>query len=364
MKTKTIMAAIFAAIIIVVGGGFAIAGYLENRPVGDAHSTGAVSGEKLAAECGVSRAAIWKAVNALRNEGYSIEGTPNGGYILTDRDIFTPDLFHHTLEQNFPELSGCHTEVFKEIDSTNTYAKRVLAEAGRKWHRSVIVAEQQSAGRGRLGRTFVSPKGTGIYLSVIYAPEGGITNPARLTACTAVAVCRAVRKMYGIECQIKWINDIFYNGKKICGILAEGVANFESGVIESAVVGIGINIRENPDVFGEELAKVAGAICAEQGASQGVTRCQLAAEIAGQVLRIFEEDVNNHSEIIEEYRKLSFLIGRELTVHPLIGDDKTAYQATAVDIDEDAHLIVRLADGAQRTLNSGEVSLHSEDCHI
>ncbi len=342
------------------------------RNAGGTQGGQAVSGEKLAAECGVSRAAIWKAVKALRDEGYQIEGTPNGGYLLADSDIFTAELFSRALAEHFPEFTNCHREIFKEIDSTNTYAKRILAEcgalrqadgkltaAGEKYHRAIIVAEKQTAGRGRLGRTFISPEKTGIYLSLIYAPQGGITNPARLTAAAAVAISRAVRKLYGIETQIKWINDIFYKGKKICGILAEGVTNFESGMIESAIVGIGINLKDNPEAFGGELSKVAGALYEDNGDGPIHPRCELAAEIAGQTLKIFEEDLNNHSNIIEEYRKASFLIGRELTVHPLIGDDTSAYTAKAIDIDDDARLIVQLADGTKRTLNSGEVTLHS-----
>ncbi len=338
-------------------------------------TTSSLSGEKLAAECGVSRAAIWKAVNALRAEGYQIEGTPNGGYQLSDEDIFTPELFHKSFTEAYPEYASCHTEAYKEIDSTNTYAKRLLAEcgslraadgsltdSGRKFHRAVIVAESQTAGRGRLGRSFISPEKTGIYLSVIYAPAGGITNPARLTAATAVAICRAVHKLFDFEPEIKWINDIFYGGKKICGILAEGVTNFESGLIESAIVGIGINLRENPQAFSGELANVAGAICdSKNEKGLKVSRCQLAAEIAGQVLKIYEEDLTNHKDIIEEYRRLSFLIGRKLTVHPLIGDDKSAYTATAIEIDEDARLIVELEDKSRRALNSGEVTLKSSE---
>lgn len=369
---------------------------------GCADTATALSGEKLAAECGVSRAAIWKAVNALRQEGLQIEGTPNGGYALCDADVFTPELFKRDLAKSFPEFSDCHTEVFKEIDSTNTYAKRLLAEcgalrtfggelteAGKRYHKAVIVAESQTAGRGRLGRTFLSPAKSGIYLSVIYAPEGGIQNPARLTAATAVAICRAIRKLYGIETQIKWINDIFYKGKKISGILAEGVTNFESGMIESAIVGMGINIKDNPEVFSGDLAKVAGSICGREESSsapgnnvqggnvqgnsvqgkctqgespkENITRTALAAQIAGEVLNIYEEDLTNHQQIIEEYRSLSFLIGKSLTVHPLIGDDKSAYTATAQSIDDDARLVVKLPDGSIRTLNSGEVSLHSSE---
>ena len=342
----------------------------------------AVSGEALAAECGVSRAAIWKAINALREQGLQIEGTTNGGYQLKDDDIFSDELFLQTFATNYPEFSESHIECFKEIDSTNTYAKRILAEcgnlrdssgalteAGKKYHKAIFIAEKQIAGRGRLGRTFVSPEKTGIYISVIYAPKGGITNPARLTACAAVAICRAIKNVVcklpegtSIEPQIKWINDIFVNGKKVCGVLAEGVANFESGMIEAAVVGMGINIKKNTTAFEGQLADVVGTL--EDATSAKISRLEIAAEIAGQVLKIFEEDASSeaaHKAIIKEYKEASFLIGRELTVYPLIGDEKSSYKATATDIDDNAGLIVTLEDGSKRTLSSGEVSLKSNE---
>ena len=208
----------------------------------------AVSGEVLAAECGVSRAAVWKAVTSLREVGNSIEGTTNGGYVLADDDIFTPGLFNESFSARWPDFSDCHIECFKEIDSTNTYAKRLLAETGnpRQYHKAILIAEKQTAGRGRIGRTFVSPEKSGIYFSIIYAPESGITDPARLTASGAVAVCRALKKLFAasnVQPQIKWINDIFLGGKKICGIGTEGITNFESGIIEAAIIGIGVNIK-------------------------------------------------------------------------------------------------------------------------
>ena len=342
----------------------------------------AVSGEALAAECGVSRAAIWKAINALREQGLQIEGTTNGGYQLKDDDIFSDELFRQTFASNYPDFSESHIECFKEIDSTNTYAKRILAEcgnlrdssgalteAGQKYHKAIFIAEKQTAGRGRLGRTFVSPEKTGIYISVIYAPKGGITNPARLTACAAVAICRAIKNVIcklpegtSIEPKIKWINDIFVDGKKVCGVLAEGVANFESGMIEAAVVGMGINIKKNTTAFEGQLADVVGTL--EDATSAKISRLEIATEIAGQVLKIFEEDASSeaaHKAIIKEYKEASFLIGRELTVYPLIGDEKSSYKATATDIDDNAGLIVTLEDGSKRTLSSGEVSLKSNE---
>lgn len=339
-----------------------------------------VSGEVLASECDVSRAAIWKAVSALRDKGFSIEGTPNGGYVLADGgDFCTPELFHKTFAREFPEYAENFTEWLTETDSTMTYAKRLLSEcgnlraadgsltqAGKKYHGAVIVAESQTAGRGRLGRTFVSPDKTGIYLSVIYAPSGGITQPAPITAFAAVAVCRAINKLYGINPSIKWINDIFVeNGgrrKKAIGILTEGVTNFETQRIESAIIGIGLNIRPSKE-FSGELDDIVGFI--ELAASPStpqptthatVSRCRLAAEVAGQVLRIYGEPPE---KVMDEYKRLVFLIGEQVDVHPIIGDEKSVYTATAVDIDENASLVVKLKDGTTRKLSSGEISLKS-----
>ncbi|MCR4736388.1 MAG: biotin--[acetyl-CoA-carboxylase] ligase [Treponema sp.] len=339
-----------------------------------------ISGEKLAEECGLSRAAIWKAVKSLREEGFQIEGSTNGGYFLCNQDIFTPELFKESLKEDFPEFSDCHSEVFTEIDSTNTYAKRILSDsgnlrnadgsltqAGEKYHKSIILAESQTAGRGRLGRTFISPAKSGIYLSIIYAPQGGITNPAKLTAFSAVAVCRAIKEIYKIETQIKWINDIYAGGKKICGILTEGFTNFETGTIESAIIGIGINIRDNPEIFPPEVARIAGSIEAAELSSKSdatlpanvnssPSRCKFAAHVAANVLKILEEPLEN---VMEEYKKASFLIGQNLTVHPIIGNEEKDYKAKAIDIDQNAGLLVELADGSKKTLSSGEVTLSS-----
>ncbi len=338
-----------------------------------------VSGEELAQQCGVSRAAVWKAVNALREEGFEITGTTNGGYVLDSSDVLTTEAVSSAFNASFPHFAGSKIECFKEIDSTLSQAKRWLSEcgtlrtadgqltsAGKTYNNAVIVAEKQTAGRGRSGRTFVSPAKTGIYLTVIYAPEGGITNPAKITAFSAVAVCRAIKKLYNIQPSIKWINDIFYNGKKICGILTEGTTNFETGIIEAAVIGIGVNIEENAEAFSGELSKVAGGLFAREegtGAPDGtpstrsVTRAQLAAQIAGETLQVLSEPADS---VIEEYKSLSFIIGRQVEVHTLIDSSQGIYKATAIDIDQNAALVVQLPDGTKKTLISGEVSLKSE----
>lgn len=340
-----------------------------------------VSGEILASECDVSRAAIWKAINSLRNEGYYIEGTTNGGYIFSSNsDVLSKEIFQKEFSSNFPQFKDSYIECHKEIDSTNTHAKRLLTEAenlrdangtlteaGKKFHRAVIVAESQSAGRGRLGRTFYSPAKTGIYITLIYAPENGITEPAKITAFSAVAVCRAIKNLYGIQPSIKWINDIFINQKKVSGILTEGFMNFETARIESAIIGIGINIQDNPDSLPDEVKKIAGSITGistgssnnkESDSSTTVTRATLASHVAGEVLKILSE---NPESVIEEYKSLSFLLGKTIKVHPVIDNPNGVYEAKAVDIDQSAALVVELSDGSKKTLSSGEVSIHSAE---
>lgn len=248
---------------------------------------------------------------------------------------------------------------FHEIDSTNTYGKKLLSESAdiSKLHKTLITAETQTAGRGRLGRTFISPSKTGVYISLIYTPAEGITDPALITAFSAVAVCRVLSKLYKVDPKIKWINDIFINGKKICGILTEGFTNFETGKIESAIIGIGINIFDNPEIFTGDASKVAGSILGNsEKADEKINRSKLIALVGGEVLNIFQEE---NSKVIEEYKNLSFLIGQTIQVHPIIGDDKSVFSAKAIDINEKAGLIVELEDGSTKTLNSGEVSLHS-----
>ena len=349
---------------------------IDNLYVSSSINENTISGETLAKECGVSRTAIWKAINNLRKEGFQIEGTTNGGYLLkNDKDGFDKELFTKYFSETFPAFKDSHIECFEEIDSTNTYGKKLLAENGsfrqqngqltefgKKYHNSIIVAESQTAGRGRLGRTFYSPKKTGIYLSIIYSPEGGITQPAKLTAFSAVAVYRAIKKLYNVEPAIKWINDIFINGKKVCGILTEGFTNFETGTIEAAIIGIGVNIHDNPECFPKDVAKIAGGILGADDGSPANNkkdqggRCQLAALIAGEVLSVLEEDTKS---VMEEYKRLSFIIGQEVEIHPVIGNDRENYVARVVDIDENASLVVQLPDGTKRTLSSGEISLKS-----
>ena len=196
----------------------------------------AISGENIAKSLSISRAAVWKAINALRKDGYSISAVTNKGYWMNGDYISKSDIEAHLNDKNSFSIT-----VLKEVDSTNTYLKNA-AEKGEK-DGSVIIAETQTAGRGRIGRNFYSDKG-GLYMSILIRPDMPTERSLFITTGTAVAVSKAIEKTSGKSVGIKWVNDIFIGGKKVCGILTEGTSNFETGQLQYAVVGIGINVTE------------------------------------------------------------------------------------------------------------------------
>lgn len=245
-------------------------------------------------------------------------------------------------------------EVFPEIDSTNTYLKKKAVQAHQSgwpadlkaWH--TVIASFQSAGRGRMGRAFASPAGTGLYLSILLHPQISAERATRITTAAAVAACRAIVACTGEEPKIKWVNDVFLHGKKVCGILTEASVNPESGKLDWAVMGIGFNVYEPQGGFPEELKDIAGAVSAEW-------QPDLRSRIAASFLREFYglcRDLKA-TGFLEEYRRRSFLIGQEVNV--LRGE--TVRPATALDIDSECHLLVRYEDGSIEALSSGEVSV-------
>ena len=191
----------------------------------------AVSGESLAEQLSVSRTAIWKAITSLREEGYSITAVTNKGYVLEEEaDILKSSVIAEKLSPEVRTLVGNRIEVFQEIDSTNTEAKRRASNKSDFIKGSLLLAETQTAGRGRLGRTFYSPKQTGLYMSLLFQPDENYVDTSLMTACAAVAVCRALEKWH-IKAQIKWVNDVFVGNKKVCGILTEGIMKDRKSVV-------------------------------------------------------------------------------------------------------------------------------------
>lgn len=259
---------------------------------------------------------------------------------------------------------------FATIDSTNAEALRLLESASKKGaaalrglDQTVLAADEQSAGRGRLKRAFYSPAKTGVYFTAIYVPSKNIEEPALLTASAAVAVCRSLKELFGADAKIKWVNDVYVSGKKVCGILAEGHLG-PDGKIDAAAIGIGINIY--PSDFPAEIAGRAGSVLPDTfGASNnreeaknqaGDIRLDLARDVSQKLFDILS-DASKTRAALDEYAALSFIVGKTITVLPVIGDDNSAYAATVLGIDKKARLLVRLNDGSERALSSGEISI-------
>lgn len=302
-----------------------------------------ISGEQMARELDCTRAAVWKAVKALQQEGYEIEAGPNKGYMLSeDNNILAEEGIRPLLRQ--PEV---YLKLYQETDSTNRAAKQA-AIAGEAGHGSVILACGQSCGRGRRGRSFYSPSQAGLYLSVILQPQGNLRESLLLTTEAAVAVYKAIRKVTGIELDIKWVNDLYYKGKKVCGILTEAITDFESGEIQYAVVGIGLNLYEEEGGYPPELREIAGGLYRNQREAEGVNRNRLAAEIVNCLL-----DETRELKLLPEYLDRNMIPGHRIQIL----DGQQSRSAYAVAICQDGRLKVREEDGSETLLAYGEISV-------
>lgn len=268
-------------------------------------------------------------------------------------------------------IPGVRLEYFDIIDSTNSEAKRRLGAVPpgeyRLFHKTVLVAGEQTAGRGRLGRKFYSPGGTGLYFSLVYA-AGSVSDPGKITAVAAVAVCRAIKSVFNVDAGIKWVNDIFVSGKKVCGILTEGIVNPLSGAVEAAVIGIGINIYFSSKMP-EELSLRAGGICGSSlpgagdenadGGKNAEMKDRLLCHTIENLVEILDGREEAFFSAMEEYKARSTLIGKTVTVSPVIDSRERQYEAVVTGITDDAQLVVRTSDGREKTLSSGEVTLHA-----
>lgn len=295
-----------------------------------------VSGQALADRLGVSRAAVWKAVNSLKDEGHQIASVNHRGYSLAGDKLSAEGI------ASLLERACASIQVLDTVDSTNTFAKREVA-LGRAQDGTVILAEEQTAGRGRLGRSFYSPAENGLYMSIVLKRHIPVESASYLTISAAVAVCQAIENLTSCHPGIKWVNDLFLGDKKICGILTEAVSDFESGAVESAVVGIGLNVRS--ETFPPELQDVATSLYLE-----GLTRNALAAAVISRFFALLDAP---HPEIISEYRARSIVLGRQVT----FTHQGRQEWGTARSINDAGNLEVLLPDGSMTTLIAGEVSI-------
>lgn len=308
-----------------------------------------LSGEEISRQLGLSRAAVWKAVDALRRDGYTVEARTGLGYRLAAApDALTEPEIRRFLPAT--EVVGRKLVCLSEVDSTNTRAKE-LAMSGEA-EGLVVVADCQTAGRGRMGRSFQSPRGKGIYLTALLRPD---LPPERLmvvTALAGVAVCEAVEEVCGLSPGLKWPNDPVLNGRKLCGILTELSLEAETGRLQYLVVGIGINVLHTPEDFSPEVAAMATSVAAELG--RPVSRPALAAALITRLdrlrLALSSGDVGDY---LTEYRRRCVNLGKRVRLVSPTGEER----GEAVDVDRDFGLVVRRDNGSVTTVRSGEVSV-------
>ena len=304
-----------------------------------------VSGAEIAKTLNLSRTSIWKAINSLRDDGYIINAVTNKGYSLADNtDLISKEGISLYLNKEF---SNIDIYTYKTTSSTNEVAKK-LALTGAK-HGTVVISEEQTAGKGRMGRSFYSPANTGIYMSIILRPTLTAMDSVLITTSSSVAICDAIHKVTGIECQIKWINDIYINNKKIGGILTEASTNFESGTIDYLILGIGINFNNPKDNFPDALKEIAGSLY--KGNSNGVNRNMLCAKIVNNILSIIPK-IKDY-DFIPEYKKRSIILNKEI----MYTSGGVYSKGKAIDINKDGSLVIKHDDGSIKVLNSGEVSI-------
>lgn len=311
------------------------------------------SGEEMSRALGISRAAVSKAVGALRREGYVISAATNRGYRLEESpDRLTAGTIQPWLRT---ERLGKKLICLDSVDSTNNYLKRLAMEGAEDG--TVVVADEQTAGRGRLGRSFQSPPGAGIYMSFLLRPQVEPARAVNLTACTAVAMCDAVQAACGLRPQIKWTNDVLLSRRKICGILTEMSVEGETGALQYVVVGIGVNVNQALEDFPEDIRHIAGSVA--MAAGERVDRGRLTAEIINAMDKMYAGWLEGVWSV-DRYRADCATLGREVRV--IRGDTQRVAVAEAVD--DDFGLVVRYEDGTRETVVSGEVSVRGLEGYV
>lgn len=303
-----------------------------------------VSGQDICNRLGVSRTAVWKNIKALKEEGYRIDSVNNRGYKL----LAEPDVIDEMRIREYLHTKWLGSTILyePEMDSTNIQAKR-LGEHDAV-NGTVVVTECQTAGRGRRGKTWVSPAGN-CYFSILLRPEVLVDRASIITLVSAMALAKAIKQVAALDTMIKWPNDVIANGKKLCGILTESSTDLE--YINYAVVGIGINTNQTD--FPEEIKDMASSIRLETG--KEVNR----AELLGTFLNVFETyyetflETEDLTKLLEEYNRLLVNRGREVKII----EKETERILTAVGIDDKGGLIVEDCNGQRETIISGEVSV-------
>ncbi|MGN0551701.1 MAG: biotin--[acetyl-CoA-carboxylase] ligase [Acutalibacteraceae bacterium] len=303
-----------------------------------------VSGQQLSKMLNVSRNAIWKSINSLKNDGYIIDSVTNKGYKL----ISVPDILTESEIKSGLKTRRIGNEIIalQQVDSTNEEIKR-RAKQGAP-HGLVCTAEEQTIGKGRLGRTWVSPPGEGIWVSVLLRLPVSPAEVSGITLAAGLAVCKAVTNVTGLSAKIKWPNDVLIDNKKVCGILTEMAAELDA--VDYLVCGIGINA--NNKSFPDDIAHKATSIYLQLG--KEINRSELLRELL-YLLELYTDEfaADAAAEFLEEYKSLCVTLGRQVTVTR----GGKAVQGTAADVTKSGALIVTGENGERLEITSGEVTV-------
>lgn len=305
-----------------------------------------ISGQSMANKLNVTRSAVWKCIKQLEEDGYCIEGIRNRGYKLAeDSDI----LSSASIRKYFaPEYKNSDIFVYKTVDSTNDILKKMALDNAKEY--TLVIAEEQTHGKGRKGKSFFSPYGKGIYMSILLHPSFSVQTAGLVTSAAAVAVAESLDELCEVHTGIKWVNDVFIKDKKVSGILTEASMSMENHGLEYVIVGIGINIELPETGFPSEIASKATAVFQDKKKIPDI-RSKLCANIVSRFLAYYKN--LEHRTFLETYKKKLFFLNQKIT---LVSDNETTV-ATALDVDENCHLLVRMQDGTEKYLNSGEISI-------
>ncbi len=307
-------------------------------------NTGFLSGEDLAAKLGISRTMVWKHVKTLEREGFGIEAVPSRGYrIVSTPDILRVDDIRQGLKT---KIIGRDIHVYPEVVSTNTLAMEMAATGAREG--TVVAADSQSGGKGRLGRRWISPKGN-LYVSVVLRPDIPSYKAPLITIMGAVATASAIRTACALTPGIKWPNDILIDGRKVGGLLTEMSA--EPDRIKHIVLGIGVNVNSDPAQLPADIRPFTSTIAAEAG--RPINRTFLLRQILQDLEHWYRIFLHDAADVLTEWRALNTTIGKRVA----IAGAGAPLEGLAENIDNDARLIVRLDDGNAYTVAAGDVTI-------
>ena len=303
------------------------------------------SGARLSAELGISRAAVWKKINSLRKKGFIIEAAPSKGYLL----VKSPDLSAEYIKSAVKWGLWKEIFVYDLVSSTNELAMSLAAKDD-LWANTVIIADSQEKGKGRLGRTWISPPGRNIYMSIAFKPRLDTRDATMLTLLTTVACAHAIKKISGLPVSIKWPNDLILSGKKFGGILTEIRADIDK--VNLAVIGIGINVNMGKEDFTDEIRPIATSIKEESG--KYCSRNELVIEVLRQIEHFYSMLIKlGKYPLLNEWKILSSTLGKSVKV--VIGDETLI--GLAEDIDDNGMLILKLESGLRRQISAGDITL-------